>query len=687
MELNVAQRQLIASVEDFASYIDERVLWIRSASVLRPGDVVDSLRGAKWFIGGAQWRSVVRAIATEPAANAVAIGLAALLLAILLFERTRLTRRLEALAKNDPSESGFTGPLWALVLTVLIAMPLPTFLAVSAWRLGACAVGAEFASAMASALKTIAVVLFTIEFLRQMCIQKGLAEAHFRWSAASLAFARKNLFIMAIPVIPLVFLFAATEAQSNELIKSSFGRMIFIAWMIVFSFFGHRLLSPRSPLLNKQLGQVQEGWLFRLRHVWHAFAVGAPLILAVLATLGYYYAASRLALSLMAQLWVLLGVMTIEAISFRWVFLARRMLALRRVRAREATRAAAELAADEGAPAGLPPEAEIPINKIGVQSQRFVRYVAAFALLLSVWAIWADVLPALGILRRVALWSSGEGTVSLVDVFVGVAILVAMTLAATNVPGLLEIVILQRLPFDKGARYAIAAIARYTITVTGIVLALGAIGVSWSSVQWLVAAMTVGLGFGLQEIFANFVSGIIILFERPVRIGDVVTVGGVHGVVSRIRIRATTITDWDRKELIVPNKEFITGQLVNWSLSDKILRIIVPVGIAYGSDTELAHKTLMDVARANEHVLSDPPPSALFLGFGESSLNFELRVFIENITHYLSATDTLHMQVDQAFRKAGIEIAFPQRDIHVRSVQQAIPFEHVAGAPPAAADR
>jgi potassium efflux system protein len=172
----------------------------------------------------------------------------------------------------------------------------------------------------------------------------------------------------------------------------------------------------------------------------------------------------------------------------------------------------------------------------------------------------------------------------------------------------------------------------------------------------------------LQEIFANFVSGLIILFERPIRVGDTVTVGTVSGTVTRIRMRATTITDWDWKELIVPNKEFITGQLVNWTLSDPVLRLRLPVGIAYGSDTKKATEVLMRVAKDDPVVLNDPPPLVVFHGFGDSTLDFELRVFIPSIDHFIKLRHHLNMAIDSAFRKAGIEIAFPQRDIHIRSV-------------------
>jgi potassium efflux system protein len=218
------------------------------------------------------------------------------------------------------------------------------------------------------------------------------------------------------------------------------------------------------------------------------------------------------------------------------------------------------------------------------------------------------------------------------------------------------------------------SIARYTIMVVGVIVAFGAIGIGWSKVQWLVAAMTVGLGFGLQEIFANFVSGLILLFERPIRVGDTVTVGGVSGDVTRIRIRATTITDWDRKELVIPNKEFVTGQVINWSLSDTTLRIILPVGIAYGSNVELAEELLYKVAREHKRVLTEPEPRVLFMGFGDSSLNFELRVFIPSIDYFLQARHELNKAIDRAFREADVEIAFPQRDIHVRSIRDALPL-------------
>jgi potassium efflux system protein len=203
------------------------------------------------------------------------------------------------------------------------------------------------------------------------------------------------------------------------------------------------------------------------------------------------------------------------------------------------------------------------------------------------------------------------------------------------------------------------------VLVIGVTFACHNVGLRWSQVQWLVAGLSVGLGFGLQEVFANFVCGIIILLERPVRIGDIVTIDGVSGVVSRIQIRATSITDWDRREYIVPNREFVTGKLLNWTLSDTTNRVLVNVGVAYGSDTDRARQIMLEVAEAHENVLKDPPPVATFETFGDSSLNLVLRAYLPNLDNRLQTITELHTQINKRFTEERISIPFPQRDLHV----------------------
>jgi potassium efflux system protein len=201
----------------------------------------------------------------------------------------------------------------------------------------------------------------------------------------------------------------------------------------------------------------------------------------------------------------------------------------------------------------------------------------------------------------------------------------------------------------------------------GLSVALNILGAQWSKLQWLVAALGVGLGFGLQEIVANFISGLLILFERPIRVGDTVTVGSHTGTVTRIRIRATVLTDWDRKEQIIPNKTFITEQLTNWTLSDSITRQIIQVGVAYGSDVGQVHQVLSQVVADSKRVIAEPPPAVFFVGFGDSSLNFEIRVFVQNMLDIMPLIHELHVAIEAELRRHGIEIPFPQRDIWIRS--------------------
>jgi potassium efflux system protein len=298
-----------------------------------------------------------------------------------------------------------------------------------------------------------------------------------------------------------------------------------------------------------------------------------------------------------------------------------------------------------------------------------------FSLLIGLWVVWKELLPAFRSVLDITLWTysaSVDNITKLLPVTLGNVITAIVTIVITiivtkNLPGILEIAVLKRLRMEQGSRYAFTSIFRYTIVGLGVIVISNTIGLNWYKLQWLIAALGVGLGFGLQEVVANFICGLVILFERPFQVGDVVTVGETSGTVTRIRIRATTITDWDRHELIVPNKEFITGKLFNWTLSDPVERIVIPVGIGHGSDTALAERVLLKVARENPMVLTQPEPSALFLGIKENSLQFELRVFVHGVDKRLPATHQLHQSVDSALKEAGIPIASPKRDVHFSS--------------------
>jgi potassium efflux system protein len=421
-------------------------------------------------------------------------------------------------------------------------------------------------------------------------------------------------------------------------------------------------------------------WLCRLRYVWYPLTILVPLFMLYLALIGYYYSAIELRNLIRNTTFLLVVLIVFNDLALRMLMLARRRIAIKKAIAKQELHIKAasdtEAAADAGgANKPLMMETIIEMSEIDEQTRKLLKLVLVILALAGIWTVWEPVFPAFGILQDIQFWSYStvvDGVAKTVPITlanISMALIVAVTtiIASRNLPGLLEVILLKRLPMDPGARYAYATVCRYAITAIGILFVFNTLGIKWGNLQWLVAALGVGLGFGLQEIVANFVCGLIVLFERPFRVGDTVTIGDINGTVSRIRIRATTVVDWDRKELIVPNKEFVVGRLINWSLSDRYVRIRIPVGIAYGSDTKLAQKLLLEVAQKNPRVISEPAADAVFKGFGDNSLNFELRVYIDGIDDYIPMLHELNVAIDDAFKEAGVTIAFPQRDVHLDS--------------------
>ncbi|MEE4108938.1 MAG: mechanosensitive ion channel domain-containing protein, partial [Halieaceae bacterium] len=216
---------------------------------------------------------------------------------------------------------------------------------------------------------------------------------------------------------------------------------------------------------------------------------------------------------------------------------------------------------------------------------------------------------------------------------------------------------------SAGSRYAAGMLVQYLVIGIGFSSALMMLGFQWAKVQWLVAALGVGIGFGLQEIVANFISGLIVLFERPIRVGDIINAGGEDGKVVNINPRATVIETFEGKEVLIPNKALITNNVTNWSLTSTQLRIVVPVGIAYGSDVEDAIRRLIRIAHENPRVLEDPAPFVSFEDFGDNALLLWLRGYA--MENYLDVKTELRREIYRDFNEAGIGIAFPQRDVHL----------------------
>jgi small-conductance mechanosensitive channel len=253
-----------------------------------------------------------------------------------------------------------------------------------------------------------------------------------------------------------------------------------------------------------------------------------------------------------------------------------------------------------------------------------------------------------------------------------VFIIYSSLIVSRGIRAFLQQEVLPRYKVDKGAQISINRLVHYAILFVGFIILLSALGFGLNQITILGGALGVGIGFGLQAIVNNFVSGLILLFERPIKVGDMIEVGTDVGEVKELGLRATIVQTFDNAEIVIPNSQLITGSVVNWTLAEKKIRVKVPVGVAYGSDISAVLEILLNCAEANAIVLSTPKPAALFLAFGASSLDFELRVWISDFNDKLIVLSELNQEIEYEFSNAGIEIPFPQSDLHLRSVDNEV---------------
>ncbi|WP_455385332.1 mechanosensitive ion channel family protein [Acidihalobacter prosperus] len=300
------------------------------------------------------------------------------------------------------------------------------------------------------------------------------------------------------------------------------------------------------------------------------------------------------------------------------------------------------------------------------------------ALIFALMRVWGVPTTAQMVLLRWAThgFTVGQVTIEPTRVLIALMVLALLLSLGSWARTLLD----QRLSharLERGAREAAVAITGYGIIIAAALIALVVAGVAFQNLALIAGALSVGIGFGLQNIVNNFVSGLILLFERPIRTGDWIVVGSVEGFVRRISIRSTQIQTFDRADVIVPNSDLISGSVTNWMLRDTYGRVRVPVGVAYGSDTQQVKDILLRIAKEHPLVIQDssaiPNPYVLFLSFGDSSLNFELRAYIRDVGERLTVVSDLNFAIDAAFREAGIQIPFPQRDVHIIAPSQEPP--------------
>ncbi|TVP49272.1 MAG: mechanosensitive channel MscK [Halomonas sp.] len=654
IELQLNQQQLLLTTSELRETIDEQLFWVANSRPLDfnwvrqlPNNLVSEWREGEWrAILPTRWQGV----SWEMLKGAPFILFSLLLIA--------LRRKIKAWLADLHSQIGrlksdtqLHTPK-AVLLNALLALSGP--LALAGVGVGLLTTGGALAGSVAPALLQLALSWAVVAWGRRLLVPDGVAERHFTWSPRYTARLRQLLGGLGFSLIPVIGIAAMSGQMEIPLAMRPVAMGLFSFGLIAMSWWLAQLILAHIPIFGVRLFRLMLGLAM----------ASVPLMLLGLVAWGYEYTALRLVGRFAITLYILGLWVVVEATLVRSLAVAARRLAYRRALARRRAQV------QEGAEGGLEVVEEPPLDmeKINSQSMRLSKLIVLIGFSTLLYLVWSDLLSVLGYLDNVSLWDAQEGdlvndVLSISDVFAALLVVAITFIMARNLPGLLEVMVLSRLTLKQGSAYAISSLLSYIIVGTGVVMGLATLGVSWDKLQWLVAALSVGLGFGLQEIFANFISGLIILFERPIRIGDTITIGNLHGTVSRIRIRATTVTDFDRKEIIIPNKTFVTDQLINWSLSDNVTRVVLTYGVAHGSDLPKVHQLLRQAADENSRVLADPEPQVFCLSYGQHSLNFELRIFVNDLLDRLYAADEVNCRVDELFRKAGVRVAFEQMDV------------------------
>ncbi len=687
VELQAVQEDLLAKTDAMKTLLAEQLLWIPSVPAINFDWPKKFILGGLSILTFDSLQTLLNVLIEQIRAlwPVVMIMLCAIFLIVTL--RAGVWESIKARAskvKRIREDSYWHTPI-VILQSLFVVLPLPLIF-LTLWLLFKASASAS-PYVEAAEHSCFYLIFFALLFLIWHAWDKenSLFGAHYNLPKAFRQTVNKHLkwFIPVLGLLTISITF--TQDHTDKNIYEGFGLGVFILTALALSNFGYQVFwQDREAYLSRF---KDESAFLKYRVVLTLIIIGLPLIAAVLAAAGYYDTANELLSRIFLSGWVFLLTYVIFGLVRRTIMVAQRRLSLNQaierrdaaLRAHEEKLKAEEAGEDIPAP---PPvdTSEINVKTMSLQSMRLLNTIVAIGFAVVMWFIWSDLLPALSVFNDVEIGSyrgqiiGDDGAsmdvqipITLWNLIQSAAILGLTFIAARNLPAFLEIFVLSRAGVDPGTRYAITTILGYIIVGAGVVIGFDRLGLQWSQLRWIVTGLSVGIGFGLQKIIANFISGLIILFERPVRIGDYVTIGDQSGIVSRIKIRATTLSDLDNREILIPNEALISERVTNWTLSNSVTRLTISVGIAYGSDTDKAREIMLDVLRSNSKVLETPAPQALFIGFGESSLDFDIRVFLRNFEDRWPVKHSLHTEINRALEAAGISIPFPQREVNIIS--------------------
>ena len=669
-KLKVANTQLQDALTDVKDATHRYLFWTADISPIGLNYPVEVARDLSRLLSLDTLGQLGKALAMMATSRETVLPLIGAVLLVGFSLRTR--RHFNAFLARSASKVGkvtqdrFRLTVRTVFWSILVALPLPVLWAALGYGLQHAwpyPIAVAFGDGITATLPLLWAFMISAAFARP----NGLFVVHFRWPQTRVARATRYYSLTIGLIVPLIMLLIAFANMEDRQFSASLGRVCFILICGALSIVTVSLKRAGIPLYLDKEGNGEN---LVNRVLWNLM-IAIPLAAALASMIGYLATAQALLARLETSVAIWFLLLVIYHIIRRWMLIQRRRIAFDRARQRRAdmlaNRARHE---DEKESAAQNGEVEvdepiIDLDAISAQSLRLVRSILTLIALVSVIVLWSEIHSAFGFLENIRLWdvsTTVQGVesiqpITLGSVLIAILVLIITTQLVRNMPALLELALLQHLNLTPGTGYAITTLTKYVLMLVGGLIGFSMIGIEWSKLQWLVAALGVGLGFGLQEIFANFISGLIILFEKPIRIGDTVTIRDLTGSITRINTRATTIIDWDRKEIIVPNKAFITEQFVNWSLSDSVTRVVLTIPAPAHVDSEEVTTVLRQACERCSYVLDVPAPDVFLVDLQQGIQLFELRIHAAEMGHRMPLRHELHQLILKGFAEHGIEMA------------------------------
>ncbi len=664
-----------SKIDEIREISASHLFWMPDVRPLTPAVLLGVPTALSLLLDPVNWLQLPRAIVEN---NPMTLTLAGLGLLVLAWCWAKLGRHLvqyshyiaPRIGKVTQDKFSLTSRL--LVRSLLAALPLPAMVLMmrglldGAWQY-------PFAVAVARGLGEIWFLLLALLVARHLTLEKGILILHFRWPKEPVQRVWGQFRTLLLVLIPSFFVQGMANSYQEHAVYDSLGRLAFIIGALWLLLFFARLNRERLPLTWGQADMTKPHLLHHF--IWNSLML-APLLAVLGSLFGYFYTSRILLRQLELSLLAGLGCLLIYYLAHRWMLIQRRRLAFDRAKSKRAEILAQRERDEDDLSSEIPDaveEPELDLDTISAQSLGLVRTLLMLGFTMLVVVQWSDLNSAFSFLSSIEVWQVSSkvagieqlSAITLQDLMLTAFAFILTVVTARNLPGLMELTLLQHLSLSPGTGFALTTVSKYLVILIGALTGFSMLGIDWSKTQWLVAALSVGLGFGLQEIFANFVSGLIILFEKPIRLGDTVTIRDLTGTVTKIKTRATTIVDWDRKEIIVPNKAFITEQFINWSLSDAITRVKLRIRIGLTQEPKRVQQLLEQCVQESTLVLDTPTPEVFLIEFTDSALIYEIRLYVNNMDHRMPITHEVHSLILEKLNQLGMPLPHQQIDIRM----------------------